>query len=248
MNETPLLQAVGITKSFGSGSQKTEVLKGVDLSLFPGEMASLLGVSGSGKSTLIQILGSLDRPTTGKVLLGGVEVFSLNARDLARHRNKRVGFIYQFHRLLPEFSASENVAMPLLIGRMSRKEAIARGEAALTQVGLGHRLHHRPGQLSGGEQQRVAIARAIVTEPALLLADEPTGNLDRETAGQIFSLLKNLNKTLQLTCLMVTHNSELAEQSDRCFFLENGTLMGMHQPIAANSHVANDFKVAEPRP
>ncbi|HIJ85760.1 MAG: Lipoprotein-releasing system ATP-binding protein LolD [Magnetococcales bacterium] len=236
MNDSPLLQARGLTKSFTTDARVTHVLHGVDLALYPGEMASLLGVSGSGKSTLIQILGSLDRPTTGQVSLEGVDVFSLSARDLSKHRNQKVGFIYQFHRLLPEFSAMENVAMPLLIGRIPFHQAISRAEEALTQVGLSHRLSHRPGQLSGGEQQRVAIARAIVTRPTLLLADEPTGNLDRETARQIFSLLRDLNQRLRLTCLMVTHNSELAEQSDRCFYLENGVLLGMDRQPAQKKH------------
>ncbi|MBF0110059.1 MAG: ABC transporter ATP-binding protein [Magnetococcales bacterium] len=234
MNDHPLLEAQGLTKSFSSGSRLTEVLKGVDLTLHSGEMSALLGVSGSGKSTLIQILGSLDRPTSGHVFLDGVDVFSLGSRELSRHRNRKIGFIYQFHRLLPEFSAIENVAMPLLIGRLPRNQSLARAEESLSQVGLTHRLHHRPGQLSGGEQQRVAIARAIVTNPVLLLADEPTGNLDQATATQVFSLLKTLNRTMSLTCLMVTHNGDLAKQSDRCFHLENGNLVIDRDKIPAN--------------
>ncbi|HAT50547.1 MAG: ABC transporter ATP-binding protein [Nitrospirae bacterium] len=248
MNNPALLLARGLTKSFSSQSRTTEVLKGVDIALYPGEMACLLGVSGSGKSTLIQILGSLDRPTQGEVFLDGVNVFTLGSKELARHRNLKIGFIYQFHRLLPEFSALENVAIPLLIGRIAKKQAIVQAEATLTQVGLGHRLHHRPGQLSGGEQQRVAIARAIVTHPVLLLADEPTGNLDRENAKQVFTLLRDLNKDLKLTCLMVTHNSELAEQSDRCFYLESGRLKGIANPSAQTAPTVNDHKVLECRP
>lgn len=248
MNNTPLLQARGLTKSFSSQSRATEVLKGVDIALYPGEMSCLLGVSGSGKSTLIQILGSLDRPTSGEVFLDGVNVFALSSKELAKHRNLKIGFIYQFHRLLPEFSAVENVAMPLLIGRIPKKQAMIQAQATLTQVGLGHRLSHRPGQLSGGEQQRVAIARAIVTRPVLLLADEPTGNLDRENAKQIFALLRDLNKNLKLTCLMVTHNSELAEQSDRCFYLESGRLMGIDNPSSPTGRIGNDHKILGCRP
>ncbi|MBF0145788.1 MAG: ABC transporter ATP-binding protein [Magnetococcales bacterium] len=224
MNDIPLLEARELTKSFTSGTRRTDVLMGVNLTLHSGELASLLGVSGSGKSTLIQILGSLDRPTSGTVFLDGIDVFSLKSKELSQHRNRKIGFIYQFHRLLPEFSATENVAMPLLIGRLPLEQARSRAEEALIQVGLGHRLQHRPGQLSGGEQQRVAIARAIVTRPVLLLADEPTGNLDQETAKQVFSLLRELNRTMRLTCLMVTHNGDLAQQSDRCFSLKNGKL------------------------
>ncbi|MEO5362721.1 MAG: ABC transporter ATP-binding protein [Magnetococcus sp. DMHC-8] len=219
-----LLEARGVRKSFRSLSQDLEVLRGVNLTLARGEMVALLGVSGTGKSTLIQILGALDRPSAGTVTVDGVDLFSLSQTQCAAFRNRRVGFIYQSHRLLPEFSALENVLLPLLIGRVPRKEALPRARQALEEVELTHRLTHRPGQLSGGEQQRVAIARAVVTNPDLLLADEPTGNLDRKTAQGVFHLLKNLNKSRGLTCLMVTHNMELAADLDRRIHLVDGQL------------------------
>lgn len=231
-----LLEARDIRKNFGSPDQNIEVLRGVNITLATGEMVALLGVSGTGKSTLLQILGTLDRPTSGTVLLRGIDIFSLSQNKCAAFRNHHIGFIYQSHRLLPEFSALENVVLPLLIGRMSRREALSRAELALQEVGLEQRMTHRPGQLSGGEQQRVAIARAVVTKPDLLLADEPTGNLDRKTAKGIFDQLKNLNSTHGLTCLMVTHNTELASHLDRCIHLVDGQLqsVGEEKPLLEN--------------
>ncbi|MBF0459847.1 MAG: ABC transporter ATP-binding protein [Magnetococcales bacterium] len=220
-----LLEARAVRKSFRSLSQDLEVLRGVDLTLAKGEMVALLGVSGTGKSTLVQILGALDRPSSGTVMVDGVDLFALSQEKCAAFRNRRVGFIYQSHRLLPEFTALENVLLPLLIGRIPRKEALPRAEQALHEVELTHRLTHRPGQMSGGEQQRVAIARAVVTNPDLLLADEPTGNLDRKTAQGVFNLLKNLNRTRSLTCLMVTHNRDLANDLDRRIHLVDGLLV-----------------------
>lgn len=231
MSDLPLLEARGLKKSFPTAGGSVVVLDDVSVTLFRGEMVALLGVSGSGKSTLLQILGTLDHPTQGKVFFDGVDVFALSKRQVAHFRNQRIGFIYQFHRLLPEFSAVENVAMPLLIGRIAAKEALARARTALTDVGLEHRFQHRPGQLSGGEQQRVAMARAIVTNPDLLLADEPTGNLDGKTSLNVFELLRDLNRTRGLTCLMVTHNRELAAHSHRCFHLVDGRLLS-GQPAA----------------
>ena len=219
-----LLEARAVQKSFPSLSQDLTVLRDVNLTLSKGEMVALLGVSGTGKSTLIQILGALDRPSGGTVTVDGVDLFSLSQKKCAAFRNQRIGFIYQSHRLLPEFSALENVLLPLLIGRVPRREALPRAEQALQEVELAHRLSHRPGQLSGGEQQRVAIARAVVTNPDLLLADEPTGNLDRKTAQGVFNLLKNLNQTRGLTCLMVTHNRTLAADLDRRVHLVDGQL------------------------
>ena len=223
--EQSLLQALELKKSFSLGkNNRLEVLKGIDFSLQRGEMVALLGDSGSGKSTLIQILGTLDRPSSGTVTLDGVDLFKLKAPEQARIRNQRIGFIYQFHRLLPEFSAQENVMMPLLIGRQTPKSAREKAAAVLAEVGLAERMAHRPGQLSGGEQQRVAIARAIVTDPDLLLADEPTGNLDRSTALSVFELLRNLNSQRGLSCLMVTHNHELAQKLDRQVHMTDGRL------------------------
>ncbi|MEO5344837.1 MAG: ABC transporter ATP-binding protein [Magnetococcus sp. YQC-9] len=220
----PVLKAEGIRKFFGSEARRLEVLKGVEFSLLRGEMAALLGVSGSGKSTLLQIMGGLDRPSAGTVWVDGEDLYALSANRAAEYRNRRIGFVYQSHRLLPEFSAVENVMMPLLIARVSRKVATEEARLLLAEVGLGHRLHHRPGQMSGGEQQRVAIARALVTKPGLLLADEPTGNLDRKTALEVFRLLRELNAKRGLACLMVTHNPELAVDLDRRLHLVEGVL------------------------
>ncbi|WP_130471206.1 ABC transporter ATP-binding protein [Candidatus Magnetaquicoccus inordinatus] len=224
-----LLEARELRKSFHSSNQEFEVLRGVNLTLRRGEMVALLGVSGTGKSTLIQILGALDRPSSGTVVVDGTDLFALSQNKCAAFRNRRIGFIYQSHRLLPEFSAIENVMLPLLIGRSPRREALARAEQALHEVELAHRLHHRPGQMSGGEQQRVAIARAVVSNPDLLLADEPTGNLDRKTAQGVFHLLKELNRSKGLTCLMVTHNMELAADLDRRIHLIDGQLVEGHE-------------------
>ena len=221
-----LLEARMIRKRFGTQDQDLEVLRGVNVTLHEGEMVALLGVSGTGKSTLLQILGGLDHPTHGTVSLAGEDLFSLSQRQRALFRNRHIGFIYQSHRLLPEFSALENVLLPLLIGRTPRRDALPTAKQLLKEVGLAHRMSHRPGQLSGGEQQRVAIARAVATQPILLLADEPTGNLDRKTADNVFGLLKHLNHTYGLTCLIVTHNTELAEAMDRCIHLVDGQCDG----------------------
>ncbi|MBF0178911.1 MAG: ABC transporter ATP-binding protein [Magnetococcales bacterium] len=220
-----LLEARDVSKRFGLGSGQVDVLKGVDLVLRRGEMAALLGVSGSGKSTLLQIMGGLDHPSGGTVLLDGEDLFAMAAGRASEFRNRRIGFVYQSHRLLSEFSALENVMMPLLIARRSGREAREVAAALLEEVGLAHRLGHRPGRLSGGEQQRVAIARALVMGPDLLLADEPTGNLDRKTALEVFHLLRELNHKRGLACLMVTHNPELATDLDRRLHLEEGLLM-----------------------
>ncbi|MBF0340549.1 MAG: ABC transporter ATP-binding protein [Magnetococcales bacterium] len=223
MNE-PLLEARGLRKYFGPESQRLEVLKGVEFTLHRGEMAALLGVSGSGKSTLLQIMGGLDRPSEGTVTVEGMDLYALSTSRGAEFRNRHIGFVYQSHRLLPEFTALENVMMPLLIARMPRKQAAVEAAVLLEEVGLNHRKEHRPGQMSGGEQQRVAIARALVTGPGLLLADEPTGNLDRKTALEVFRMLRSLNAKRGLACLMVTHNPELAVDLDRRLHLVEGLL------------------------
>ncbi|WP_085441632.1 ABC transporter ATP-binding protein [Magnetofaba australis] len=220
----PLLQAEGISREFKTAAETVRVLDAVDLSLGQGEMAALLGASGSGKSTLIQILGSLDTPSAGRVLLQGEDIFALNQAKRAALRNRKIAFIYQFHGLLPEFTALENVMMPLLIGRMAVAQATKIATEMLGEVGLSHRLTHKPGQMSGGERQRAAIARAVAPNPKLLLADEPTGNLDTHTAQGVFDLLKRLNVERKLSCLMVTHNTELADQLPRRLRLHEGRL------------------------
>ncbi|OSM04985.1 putative ABC transporter [Magnetofaba australis IT-1] len=218
------MQAEGISREFKTAAETVRVLDAVDLSLGQGEMAALLGASGSGKSTLIQILGSLDTPSAGRVLLQGEDIFALNQAKRAALRNRKIAFIYQFHGLLPEFTALENVMMPLLIGRMAVAQATKIATEMLGEVGLSHRLTHKPGQMSGGERQRAAIARAVAPNPKLLLADEPTGNLDTHTAQGVFDLLKRLNVERKLSCLMVTHNTELADQLPRRLRLHEGRL------------------------
>ncbi|ABK43552.1 ABC transporter related protein [Magnetococcus marinus MC-1] len=232
MNDTatPLLEAHNLTRGFQTEGGTVEVLKGVDLSLARGDMVALLGQSGAGKSTLIQILGTLDRPTTGSVRMTGVDLFKLSRSQLARWRNENIAFVYQQHRLLPEFSALENVMLPLLIRRMGQAPASKQAQQVLERVGLAHRQSHRPGQLSGGEQQRVAIARALVGGPKLLLADEPTGNLDTHTADGIFDLLLALNAEQQLTQLIVTHNPDLAARMGRRVRMQDGQIVDGDAP------------------
>ncbi|MBF0142757.1 MAG: ABC transporter ATP-binding protein [Magnetococcales bacterium] len=225
MSDSPLVRAVGIERVFRTPDHSLRILAGVDLTLDEGETAALVGVSGSGKSTLIQILGGLDRPDAGQVFLAGEDLYALSQERRSTVCNRRIGFVYQFHRLMADFSALENVMMPLLIRRLKAGEARSRAEVMLEEVGLSGRRHHKPGQLSGGEQQRVAIARAMVGDPDLLLADEPTGNLDQGNAGAIFELLVAMNRRRHLTCLMVTHNPELARRLDRRFHLDGGALV-----------------------
>lgn len=219
-----LLQAENIHKSFGTEEVPIRVLRGVDMSLSRGEMLAIVGASGSGKTTLLQILGCLDIADQGKLIFEDRDLTKLNDNSLSLHRNSNVGFIFQFHYLLPEFSALENVMMPGLIagrpGKILKKEAME----LLEQVALEHRVEHRSGELSGGEQQRVALARALIMKPALLLADEPTGNLDSRSGGQVFELLTDLCRTQSLSVIMVTHNMELAGSMDRCLTLVDGRL------------------------
>jgi len=217
-----LIQVQQLYKSFGNGAKQVDVLKGIDLTFDQGERAAIVGVSGVGKTTLLHILGTLDRPTAGKVLYRGKDIFTLNERELALFRNREIGFVFQFHHLLPEFNALENTMMPCLIQGISKKEAAFRAETILSLVGLKERLSHKPGELSGGEQQRVAVARALVLEPKVLLADELTGNLDTKTGESVFHLLQELNQTKGITLIVVTHNLKLASQLPRQIHLVDG--------------------------
>ncbi|HEY7461618.1 MAG TPA: ABC transporter ATP-binding protein [Gemmatimonadota bacterium] len=220
----PVLQAARIYKEFPSGEGRLEVLKGVDFALTSGETVSIVGESGAGKSTLLQILGGLDRPTRGQVILAGAHLGRLDDRSLSRVRNRELGFVFQFHHLLMEFSALENVMMPLLIRGMPRAEAQPLAQAVLERVGLGERLSHQPRALSGGEQQRVAVARAIVHRPSVILADEPSGNLDHRNSSRLHELLFELTRERRAAFVVVTHNRELAGETDRCLALEDGLL------------------------
>ncbi|BCS52437.1 ABC transporter ATP-binding protein [Geobacter sp. SVR] len=219
-----LLEARALGKTYLRGHNRIEVLKGIDLDLQQGTTTALIGASGAGKSTLLQLLGALDRPSEGTVLFRGENLFSKNDHDLALFRNKSIGFVFQFHHLLPEFTALENVMMPALIARTPRAQAAAAAAELLSDVGLSHRLSHRPGELSGGEQQRVAIARALALSPEMLLADEPTGNLDMKTSEGIHALLDELQQKRGLTMIVVTHNERLAAAMGRTIRLVDGAL------------------------
>ena len=223
--QTPLLEGRGLPKSYWLGEKEIHVLRGASFALRAGEMASLVGPSGVGKSTFLHVVGTLDPPTAGNVLYDGQDAFEMGEEPLARFRNRNVGFVFQFHYLLPEFTALQNTAMPGLISRQSREEAERVARETLELVGLGHRLDHRPGELSGGEQQRVALARALVLKPRLLLADEPTGNLDEATGEGIHQLLLDLNRRLGIAAIVVTHNPRLAERMPRRLRLHEGLVV-----------------------
>ncbi len=219
-----MIQVIDLCRSFPMAGKHLDILKSVSFEISKGEMLAIVGASGVGKSTLLTLLGALDRPSSGKILFEGVDLFSQSDIELAKFRNHKIGFIFQFHHLLHDFTALENVMMPGQIRRMSHKKLKAAAADLLDAVGLSHRLHHKPGELSGGEQQRVAIARALVLEPRLILADEPTGNLDTHTSDEVFSLLKTLNEQRGTTFVLVTHNEKLSNQADRRMKMVDGTI------------------------
>lgn len=221
-----LLACRGITKIYHDGQAETPVLTNVSLSVHPSEHVAILGSSGSGKSTLLHILGGLDQPTEGEVWFEGQSITAMKSSQLAALRNQKIGFIYQFHHLLPEFTALENAAMPLMIGGESSSEATRQAEEMLERVGLSHRIHHKPSALSGGERQRVAIARALVNRPALVLADEPTGNLDNRTGEHVYQLLTSLSESLGTSFVVVTHDNSLAARMNRTLRIKDGVLHG----------------------
>jgi len=226
MNKTSILQCRQLTKRYDQGGLHVEVLKGVNLTIGVGERVAIMGASGSGKSTLLHLLGGLEKASGGEVVLDGVNVNQVSAGKLARLRNKSLGFIYQSHHLLGEFTVLENVAMPLLIGGETVNQARIRAGELLERVGLGHRIEHKPGELSGGERQRAAVARALINKPSLVLADEPTGNLDSKTADQVYQLMLELNQELNVSFLVVTHDHDLAARMGKVLHMEDGLIVG----------------------
>jgi lipoprotein-releasing system ATP-binding protein len=225
MNNTSILQCENLTMRYAQGGLDVEVLKGVNFNINKGECIAIMGASGSGKSTLLHLLGGLEKPTGGKVILDGTDLNDVSGKQLASLRNRSLGFIYQFHHLLGEFTVLENVAMPLLIGGHSVEEARHHATRLLQRVGLGHRVEHKPGEISGGERQRAAVARALINKPGVVLADEPTGNLDSKTADDVFQLMLELNQELNVSFLIVTHDHELAGKMGRVLHMEDGVIV-----------------------
>ena len=224
MSDNPVLHCRAIVRQFREGSSTLEVLSGAELRIEKGERVAIIGSSGSGKTTLLQIMGGLDDPTSGEVIVNGKSMANTDEKEKGLLRNQYIGFVYQFHHLLPEFTAQENVALPLLIRRMKKVEAYTAAAQLLDRVGLGERLDHKPGELSGGERQRAAVARALITGPQLVLADEPTGNLDAGNGEHVLNLMLDLNKELQTSLVIVTHDHTIAERMDRILVLEDGVL------------------------
>jgi lipoprotein-releasing system ATP-binding protein len=220
-----MIEAVNLTKSFKMAGLELTVLKGINLMIARGEILAIVGASGAGKSTLLHILGTLDRPTSGTVLFEGQDLFQLSDQKQAEFRNRRIGFVFQFHHLLPEFTALENVCLPAYIQNRSASDVQAEATSLLKDVGLDHRINHKPGELSGGEQQRVAVARALIQQPNLVLADEPTGNLDTHTGDALFNLMRTLNRARGITFVIVTHNEKLSAQADRIIHMEDGQIV-----------------------
>jgi len=228
-----ILECKNLVKTFIDGHRKVAVLHDLDWTVDTSDLIGIIGASGSGKSTLLHLLGGLDKPTSGQVLVNGQDIHQMTTNQLAEMRNRDIGFVYQFHHLLMEFSALENVMMPLLLQGIKRKEATERAQRVLEKVGLSERVEHRPSELSGGERQRVAIARALVTNPKIVLADEPTGNLDQQTAAEIFNLIKQLNQQIDTCFVMVTHDLEIAKKMEKVYRLNNGHLEPVNQEITA---------------
>jgi len=225
MNSSSILNCRQLTKRYDQGGLNVDVLKGVDLNIEKGERVAIMGASGSGKSTLLHLLGGLEKASSGEVILDGININKVSASKLAKLRNKSLGFIYQSHHLLGEFTVLENVAMPLLIAGESVKQARIRAAELLKRVGLAHRVEHKPGELSGGERQRAAVARALINKPCLILADEPTGNLDSKTADQVYQLMLELNQELNVSFLVVTHDHELAARMGKVLHMEDGLIV-----------------------
>ncbi|MFO0707962.1 MAG: ABC transporter ATP-binding protein [Nitrospira sp.] len=224
-NGQPLIRIANLHKAFTMGARELAVLRGINLEIPRGQMVAVVGASGAGKSTMLHIMGMLDTPTKGTVYFDDQDLFQLTEAQQAEFRNRRIGFVFQFHHLLPEFTALENACMPALIQRRAMEEVEEEATLLLQEVGLGQRLHHKPGELSGGEQQRVAVARALLQKPDLVLADEPTGNLDTHTGDSLFSLLRELNRSRGTTFVIVTHNDKLSAQSDRIVYMQDGMIV-----------------------